>query len=252
MGLFDGKVALVTGGSSGIGQATAVAFAREGANVVLTYHSNRAGGDETMRLIEAYDGHATLLQTDVAKASEVQALVDATIKTFGRLDYAFNNAGTGIGKSIIDTTEEEWDLVMNTNLKGMWLCMKYELPVMLKQGHGVIVNNSSVGGVTFSGRIPIYRASKHGVIALSKSAAAAYRKSGIRINVVCPGDISTPLWGFGIPDKEVSNEEREMLQAEGFMGEPADIAKAVMWLCSDEASFIKGHALVIDGGLIVS
>lgn len=252
MGLFNGKVALVTGGSSGIGQATAVAFAREGANVALTYYSNRAGGDETVRLIEAHDGHAILLQTDVAKASEVQAFIDATVKTFGRLDFAFNNAGTGIGKSIIDTTEDEWDLVMNTNLKGTWLCMKYELPVMLKQGRGVIINNSSVGGVTFSGRIPIYRASKHGVIALSKSAAAAYRKSGIRVNVVCPGDIYTPLWGFAIREEAVSIEQMETLKREGFMGEPTDIAKAVMWLCSDEASFIQGHALVIDGGLIVS
>jgi NAD(P)-dependent dehydrogenase (short-subunit alcohol dehydrogenase family) len=212
MGLFDGKVALVTGGSSGIGQA----------------------------------------QANVSKASEVQAMVNATISTYGRLDYAFNNAGTGVGKSIHETTEEEWDLVMNTNLKGMWLCMKYELLVMLKQGGGVIVNNSSVGGVTFSGRIPIYRASKHGVIALSKSAAAVYRKSGIRVNVVCPGDIYTPLWGFAIRDEAVSIEQIETLRREGFLGEPTDIAKAVMWLCSDEASFIQGHALVIDGGLIVS
>jgi NAD(P)-dependent dehydrogenase (short-subunit alcohol dehydrogenase family) len=252
MGLFDGKVALVTGGSSGIGQATAIAFAREGANVVLTYHSNRAGGDKTVRLIEEHDGHAICLQTNVASPVEVQALVDATIETYGRLDFAFNNAGTGIGKSIIDTAEDEWDLVMNTNLKGIWLCMKYELPVMVRQGSGVIINNSSVGGVTFSGRIPIYRASKHGVIALSKSAAAAYRKSGIRVNVVCPGDIITPLWGFSIRDKAVSIGEKEKLKREGFMGEPTDVAKAVIWLCSDEASFIQGHALVIDGGLIVS
>jgi NAD(P)-dependent dehydrogenase (short-subunit alcohol dehydrogenase family) len=252
MGLFDGKVALVTGGSSGIGQATAIAFAREGARVALTYHSNRAGSDETIRLIEEHDGHAISLQTDVGKASEVQALVSATVKTFGQLDFAFNNAGTGIGKPIHETTEEEWDLVMNTNLKGTWLCMKYELPVMLKQGSGVIINNSSVSGVTFSGRLPVYRASKHGVISLSKSAAAAYRKSGIRVNVVCPGDIYTPLWGFAIRDDVVRSEQIETLKREGFMGQPTDIAKAVMWLCSDTASFIQGHALVVDGGEIVS
>lgn len=252
MGLFDGKVALVTGGSSGIGQATAIAFAREGAKVALTYHSNREGGDETVRLIEEHDGYAILLQTDVAKASKVQALIDATVNTFGRLDFAFNNAGTGVGKPIHETSEDEWDLVMNTNLKGVWLCMKYEIPVMLKQGRGVIINNSSVSGVTFSPGLPVYRASKHGVISLSMSAAAAYRKSGIRVNVVCPGDINTPLWGFAIRDKAVSIERIETLKREGFMGEPTDVAKAVIWLCSDEASFIQGHALVIDGGLIVS
>jgi NAD(P)-dependent dehydrogenase (short-subunit alcohol dehydrogenase family) len=252
MGIFDGKVALVTGGSSGIGQATAIAFAREGANVALTYHSNRAGGDETVRLIEEHDGHAVSLQTDVAKASEVHALVDATVKTFGRLDFAFNNAGTGIGKSIVDTTEDEWDRVMNTNLKGVWLCLKYEIPVMLKQGSGVIINNASVSGVTFSGRLPVYRASKHGVISLSKSAAAAYRKLGIRVNVVCPGDINTALWGFAIRDEVVRSKQIETLKREGFMGQPTEIAKAVIWLCSDAASFIQGHALVIDGGEIVS
>lgn len=252
MGLFDGKVALVTGGSSGIGRATAIAFAREGANVVLTYHRNRLGGHETVQLTEEHDGHAICLQTDVGNAAEVLALVDATVETFGRLDFAFNNAGTGVGKNIHETTEEEWDLVIDTNLKGVWLCMKYEIPVMLKQGRGVIINNSSVSGVTFSGRLPIYRASKHGVISLSKSAAAAYRKSGIRVNVICPGDIHTALWGFAIRDEVVRSDQIDTLKRDGFMGEPTDIAKAVIWLCSDAASFIQGHALVIDGGEIIS
>jgi NAD(P)-dependent dehydrogenase (short-subunit alcohol dehydrogenase family) len=250
MGLFDGKVALVTGGSSGIGQATAIAFAREGAKVALTYHSNRAGGDETVRLIEEHDGHAILLQTDVAKASEVQALVDATVATYGRLDFAFNNAGTGVGKLIHETTEEEWDRVVNTNLKGVWLCMKYELPVMMRQGHGVIVNNSSIGGITFMAFPAVYRATKHGVVSLSKSAAAAYRSYGIRVNVVCPGNIRTPMWS-GVA-RFLPAEYEAWLIHEQLLGDPEDIAKAVVWLCSDDASFIRGHALVIDGGLIIS
>jgi NAD(P)-dependent dehydrogenase (short-subunit alcohol dehydrogenase family) len=252
MGLFDGKVALVTGGSSGIGQATAIAFAREGANVAFTYYSNRAGGDETMRSIEEHDGHAILLQTDVAKSADVKALLDATVETFGRLDFAFNNAGTGVGHSIHETTEEEWDRVVNTNLKGVWLCMKYELPVMMQQGHGVIVNNSSISGVTFSQGLPIYRATKHGVVALSKSAAVAYRKSGIRVNVVCPGNIWVPAWERMVQQNVFSMERVEMLKREGFMGDPSDIAKAVIWLCSDDASFVQGHAMVIDGGRILS
>jgi NAD(P)-dependent dehydrogenase (short-subunit alcohol dehydrogenase family) len=221
MGLFDGKVALVTGGSSGIGQATAIAFAREGANVAITYHRNRAGGDETVRLIEAHDGHAMLLQTAVAKASQVQALVDATVQTFGRLDFAFNNAGLGVGKSIHETTEEEWDRVMNTNLKGVWLCMKYEIPVMIKQGEGVIVNNASIAGVSFIHGRPVYRASKHGVVSLSKSAATAYRRQGIRVNVVCPGNIKTSLWEEAIQNNAISQERVDTIEREGFMGTPA-------------------------------
>jgi NAD(P)-dependent dehydrogenase (short-subunit alcohol dehydrogenase family) len=185
MGLFDGKVALVPGGSSGIGRATAIAFAREGAKVVLTYHRNRVGGYETVQCIEEYDGQAICLPTDVANAAEVLALVDATVETFGRLDFAFNNAGIAVGKSIHETSEEEWNSVMDTNLKGIWLCMKYEIPVMLKQGNGVIVNNASIAGVSFVHGHPVYRASKHGVVSLTKS-AAAYRKAGIRVNVVCP------------------------------------------------------------------
>jgi NAD(P)-dependent dehydrogenase (short-subunit alcohol dehydrogenase family) len=221
MGLFDGKVALVTGGSSGIGQATAIAFAREGANVAITYHRNRAGGDETVRLIEAHDGHAMLLQTAVAKASQVQALVDATVQTFGRLDFAFNNAGLGVGKSIHEKTEEEWDRVMNTNLKGVWLCMKYEIPVMIKQGEGVIVNNASIAGVSFIHGRPVYRASKHGVVSLSKSAATAYRRQGIRVNVVCPGNIKTPVWEKAIQNNAISQERVDAIEREGFMGTPA-------------------------------
>jgi NAD(P)-dependent dehydrogenase (short-subunit alcohol dehydrogenase family) len=252
MGLFDGKAALVTGGSSGIGQVAAIAFAREGANVVLTYHSNRAGGDETVRLIEEHDGHAISLQTDVGKASDVKALVDATVKTFGRLDIAFNNAGLGVGKPIHETTEEEWDRVMNTNLKGVWLCMKYEIPVMIKQGEGVIVNNASIAGVSFIHGRPVYRASKHGVVSLTKSAATAYRKQGIRVNVVCPGNIKTPVWEKAIQNRVISQERVDTIEQAGFMGKPADIAEAVVWLCSSTNSFITGHALVIDGGITIS
>jgi NAD(P)-dependent dehydrogenase (short-subunit alcohol dehydrogenase family) len=252
MGLFDGKVAIVTGGSSGIGQATAIAFAQEGADVAFTYHSNRAGGDETLRLIEEQNRKAICVQTDVANAADVQAFVEATVKTFGRVDFAFNNAGIAFRKSLLETTVDEWELVMNTNLKGVWLSMKYELPVMLKQGSGVIVNNASTAGVMFRESQPIYRASKHGVVVLSKSAAATHRRDGIRVNVVCPGFIQTPMIDRGIEQGIATQEWVNSWIQDGLMGEPREIAQAVIWLCSENAAFVTGQAIAVDGGFQVS
>jgi NAD(P)-dependent dehydrogenase (short-subunit alcohol dehydrogenase family) len=250
MGLFDGKVALVTGGSSGIGRATAIAFAHEGANVVLTYHRNRLGGHETVQLIEEHDGHAICLQTDVANAAEVLALVEATISTFGRLDYAFNNSGVpSTAKFAADVDEQEWDRIIDVNLRGVWLCMKYEIPHLIKQGGGVIVNNSSLAGLTSASQNPAYTSSKHGVIGLSKSAAQAYRKAGVRINMVCPGWIWTPMVETALNRRgPVMKARMEQFKAEGLVGEPVHIANAVTWLCSDAAAFVTGHALVVDGG----
>ena len=250
MGLFDGKVALVTGGSSGIGQATAIAFAREGAKVALTYHSNRSGGDETVGLIEEHDGHAIALQTNVSKTIEVQAMVNATISTFGRLDYAFNNSGVpSTAKFAADVGEQEWDHIIDVNLKGVWLCMKYEIPHLIKQGGGVIVNNSSLAGLTSASQNPVYTSSKHGVIGLSKSAAQAYRKAGVRVNVVCPGWIWTPMVETALNRRGTVMEARmARFKEEGLVGEPMHIADAVIWLCSDAAAFVTGHALVVDGG----
>ena len=194
LGRFDEKVAIVTGGSSGIGRATALAFAREGAKVAITFHTNVKGGDETVRLIKA-GGEAICMQMDVSKADDVKAMVEKIIEVYSRLDYAFNNAGMYSGASILDITEDDWDAILDVNLKGIWLCMKYEIPEILKQGGGVIVNTSSNAGLTFRpmSSLPVYRASKHALISLSKSAAAAYRKLGIRVNVVCPGFIHTPM-----------------------------------------------------------
>lgn len=253
MGLFDGKVALITGGSSGIGQATAIAFAREGANVVLTYNSNRSGADETVRLIEGHDGHAIALQTNVTKSAEVQAMVKATITTYGRLDYTFNNSGvSATGQPLADLNEQTWDHIVNVNLKGVWLCMKYELPPLIQQGGGVIVNNSSLSGVITSARFPAYTSSKHGVIALSKSAAEAYRTAGIRVNVVCPGWIWTPMLQNAINQFGASFKAwMDRLDADHLVGQPNHVADAVIWLCSDAASFITGQALVVDGGYML-
>lgn len=289
---FEGKVALVTGGSSGIGRATALAFAREGAKVVIA-DIDVPGGEETVRLIREASSAAPVMahaavpmlagvgtksgvsgyptkgngdktgthawgsdaarfvMTDVSRAAEVQSLINKVIQTFGRLDYAFNNAGIeGTTASTVDLSEEDWDRVINTNLKGVWLSMKYEIPQMLKQGGGAIVNTSSVAGLVGFQGIPAYVASKHGVVGLTKTAALEYGKQGIRINAVLPGVIRTPMverYLHGDPKAE------ELLLAQepiGRLGTPEEIAETVIWLCSGAASFVTGDALVVDGGFV--
>ncbi len=248
-GLVTGKVAIVTGGGSGIGRASALAFAREGAKVVVA-DVVVAGGEETVCLIQHNGGAAIFVKTNVSKAAEVEALVARAVLTYGRLDCAHNNAGIeGPGATTVDYAEESWERVLAINLTGVWLCMKYEIPQMLKQGSGAIVNTASTAGLVGYPRGSAYVASKHGVVGLTKTAALEYAKSGIRVNAVCPGAIDTPMMGR-ITDHRPQRAAR-MAAAEpvGRMGQPAEIAEAVVWLCSEAASFVTGHAMAVDGGM---
>ena len=247
---FDGKVALVTGGSSGIGRASALAFAREGARLVVA-DVDVEGGQHTCRLIEQAGGEAVFVATDVSQAAQVEAAVKRTIDRYARLDYAHNNAGIE-GMVLTPTaewTEEAWNRVIGVNLKGIWLCMKYEIPHLLKQAGGAIVNTASIAGLVGS-RSAAYGASKHGIVGLTKTAALEYARSGIRVNAVCPGVIRTPMLERSLermPDLEARFVEVEPI---GRMGSPEEIAEAAVWLCSDAASFVTGHAMAVDGGYV--
>ncbi len=247
-GQFEGKVALITGGSSGIGRATALQFAAEGAKVVIA-DVNVEGGEETVRTIKAAGGEAIFVKTDVAQANKVKELVNKTVQVYGRLDCAFNNAGISIEGRVHQVSEEEWDRLMGINLKGVWLCMKYELIQMLRQECGAIVNMSSVWGlVGMTGEAP-YVASKHGVSGLTKAAALDYAREGIRVNEVCPGFIHTPMTD-GTFNNPVRRAQIIAKSPIGRAGKPKEVAEAVVWLCSDAASFVTGHALVVDGGYV--
>jgi NAD(P)-dependent dehydrogenase (short-subunit alcohol dehydrogenase family) len=247
---LDGKVGLVTGATSGIGRETAVLFAKAGAKVVVSGR-REPEGKETVELIHAAGSDGLFVKTDVSKASEVEALVRTAVEKFGRLDVAFNNAGIeGVWVPIVRQAEEDWDRTIAINLKGVWLCLKYELRQMLMQGGGgAIVNMSSVTGLAGGAGAAAYSASKHGVIGLTKSAALETARSGIRINAVCPGVIETPMERrlFGAPavHKSVIG-----LHPIGRFGRPAEIAEAVLWMCSDRASFMTGQSLVLDGGFL--
>ena len=239
---------MITGGSSGIGRAAALAFARAGAKIVL---GNRrlAEGDETVKLVKEQGGDATLVKTDVTKPAEVEALVGKTVETYGRLDCAFNNAGTiGVMARTAECTEENWDYIINLNLKGVWLCMKHEILQMLKQGGGAIVNNASVAGMVGLRGGPAYSASKGGVIQLTRTAALEYSRKGIRVNAVCPGYVLTPMTEEHLKTNPEHEAQIKKYQPLGRLGTAQEIAEAVVWLCSDAASFITGHPLVIDGG----
>lgn len=242
-----GKVALVTGASSGIGRATALAFARAGAKVVAA--SRRiAEGEETVRQIQEAGGEAIFVKTDVSKAAEVETLVNKTVDIYGRLDCAFNNAGIPSTGLLTDVLEEDWDRVIDVNLKGTWLCLKYEIGAMLKLGGGAIVNVASMGAVVGFSGYTSYCASKGGVIALTRAAAMEYAKSGIRINVVSPGAIETDMLAT-IPAHLLA--QITAMHPIGRSGKPEEIAEAVVWLCSDAASFVMGHNMMIDGGYTV-
>ena len=246
-GKFDGKVVIVTGGSIGIGQATAMRFAEEGAKVVVAARCIPEG-EEVVRNIVKAGGEALFVRADVSKATEVEALIAQTVASFGGLDYAFNNAGSrGVGLTH-ELSEESWDETIATNLKGTWLCMKYEIMHMLKQGRGAIVNMSSTFGlVGFPNRVS-YAASKHGVIGLTKTAALEYAQHGIRVNAVCPGAVRTPPVEQLITANPAIAENFINSQPNGRIAAPNEIVEAVLWLCSDAASFVTGHAMVIDGG----
>ncbi|HXG22788.1 MAG TPA: SDR family oxidoreductase [Methylomirabilota bacterium] len=248
-GLLKDKVALVTGAGSGIGRATALAFHREGAKVVVSDVAVESG-EETVRLIKQAGGDAVFVKADVSQAADVEALVKTVVRTYGRLDCAHNNAGVpGPNKLTVDITEEKWNQVIAVNLTGVWLCMKFELAQMAKQGSGAIVNTSSDAGLIGLRRGAAYVASKHGVIGLTKTAALEYAKTGIRVNAVCPGPIDTPmLRGSGGERVERFIDKMVAAQPGGRLGKPEEIAEAVVWLCSDAASFVTGHALPVDGG----
>jgi NAD(P)-dependent dehydrogenase (short-subunit alcohol dehydrogenase family) len=249
-GCVAGKVALVTGGGSGIGRASALALAREGAKVVIS-DIVVAGGEETVRMVKTAGGEATFVQADVSKPADVEALVNKVVEVYGRLDCAFNNAGIeGQLQQTVECSEENWDRTIAINLKGVWLCMKYEIPVMLKQGGGAIVNTASVAGLVGFRGLPAYVASKHGVVGLTKTAALEYAKSGIRVNAVCPGVIHTPMVERLFREQPQWGEAVQALEPVARMGKPEEVAEAVVWLCSDAASFVTGLAMAVDGGMV--
>jgi NAD(P)-dependent dehydrogenase (short-subunit alcohol dehydrogenase family) len=249
---FSGKVALVTGGASGIGRACAQLFAKEGASVVVSDVAVE-GGEETARLIEEAGGEASFVEADVSKAAQVEALVGRAVEAHGRLDYAFNNAGIEglMATNTADYPEEDWDRVIAINLTGVWLCMKHEIRQMLRQGAGSIVNNSSVEGLVGLQGTSAYAASKHGVVGLTKTAALEYARSGIRVNAVCPGLIRTPMVErYTGGDAETEAQWAAIFEPVGRMGSPEEVAEAVVWLCSEAASFVTGHAMAVDGGFV--
>ena len=251
MSSFKGKVALVTGGTSGIGRETAVAFAREGAKIVVSGRREREG-QETVDIIKKAGGEAIFVKTDVAKEQDVKAMVEKAVATYGHLDYAFNNAGIEqLPTPLVEQEEETFDQIIDINVKGVWLSMKYEIPQMLKNGGGAIVNTASVAGLIGFPGIPIYIASKHAVLGLTKSVALEYAKSGIRVNAVSPAAIETDMVDRFVGKMGDARQQLAAMHPVGRMGKPEEIADAVIYLCSDKASFITGQSLAVDGGFTV-
>jgi len=252
LGDLRGKVALITGGTTGIGRDTAVLFAKHGVKIAITGR-REPEGNETIQLVRAAGGEGMFLKGDVSKSADAQAMVQKTVEKFGRLDIAFNNAGIeGNWKPIPDWTEDEFDKLIDINVKGVWLSLKYEIPQMLKQGgEGAIVNMSSVAGLMGAAGASIYVASKHAVIGLTRTAALECAKSGIRVNAVCPAVIETAMAERAFADPEVSKWVLAQHPI-GRFGKPIEVAEAVLWMCSEKASFMTGHYIVLDGGMLAS
>jgi NAD(P)-dependent dehydrogenase (short-subunit alcohol dehydrogenase family) len=247
---FKDKVVLVTGGAYGIGRAAAIGFARKGARVAFA-DTDVKNAEETLRRIKTTGAEAIFIKTDVSSESDVEVFVSTAAEKFGKLDCAFNNAG--IHKqfvSTVDFTATEWDEMINVNLKSVWLCMKYEIPHMLRQGKGAIVNTSSAAGLVGAPSNPAYPASKHGVVGLTKSTALEFARKGIRVNCVCPGPIRTGMHeSLAAVSPDIVKAMHNKVPM-GRIGEPEEVAAAAIWLCSDEASYITGHALPVDGGIV--
>jgi NAD(P)-dependent dehydrogenase (short-subunit alcohol dehydrogenase family) len=247
--LLEGKAALVTGASSGIGRASALAMAREGARVLIA-DMTEAAGNETVELIRKARGEAVFAKINVAQPGDAAAMVVAAVKAFGRLDCAFNNAGvSGKIARTADDTEENFDHIMAVNLRGVWLCMKYEIQQMLTQGGGAIVNTASAAGLVGSHGMPAYTASKHGVIGLTKTAALEYARAKVRVNAVCPGVIDTAMVAGMVASHPRLKDALVGVEPVARMGQPSEIGEAVTWLLSDYASFVTGCSLPVDGGM---
>jgi NAD(P)-dependent dehydrogenase (short-subunit alcohol dehydrogenase family) len=249
-GKLQDKVVLVTGGGSGIGRATSMLLAREGAKVMIADYVPDSA-EKTVKTIKDAGGTASCLAADVSNPKQVELMVNKTVETFGRLDGAFNNAGIeGKIAITVDTTEEIFDRIIATNLKGVWMCMKYELAQMLKQGGGAIVNTASAAGLVAVEGLCAYNASKHGVVGLTKTAALEFAQKNIRVNCVCPGLINTPMVARMVDSGGMNEQEMVSAEPVGRMGQPQEIGEGVVWLLSDAASFVTGHSMSIDGGWV--
>lgn len=251
MSIFKDKVALVTGGSTGIGRATAIDFAHKGASVVVA-DVNLEEGNNTVAMIEKEGGKAIFVLADVSQSRDVKFAIAQTIKMYARLDFACNNAGIeGRSAPLAEMAEADWQHVIDINLTGVFLCMKYEIPVMLKTGGGAIVNMASILGQVGFANAAAYTAAKHGILGLTKVAALEYSAQGIRVNAVCPAFIATPmLERAGLTTDETVRKAMEAMHPIGRLGEPQEIARVVTWLCSPDASFVAGEGLLVDGGYV--